>query len=127
MATVATKPATAEELYAEGMSLLEVGDTLGASETLWAAAATAMEAYAKERGWVPDDRRLFIDIARLRMGELGLRFGDPFTPNPVNGPFVAASMFEGNLWEGGNLLTGWSARRCARDMQGLFEVFRVDG
>ena len=126
MTTVATKPATAEDLYAEGMSLLESGDTLGASEKLWAAATTAIEAYAEARGWVPNPRRGYLDIIQLRLGELGLGFGEPGTHNPVTDPFFAASMFEGNLWEGGNLLTNESAKRDAREMRGLLEVFRVD-
>ena len=126
MTTTATKPATAEELYAEGMSLLESGDTLGASETLWAAATTAMEAYAKERGWVPDDRRLFIDIARLRAEELGFQFGDPYTPNPVIGPFSAAQMLEANAWERGQVLDEAGVRKRAEKMRALFELFKVD-
>ena len=126
MTTTATKPSTAEALYAEGMSLLEGGDTLGASELLWAAATTAMEAYANMRGWVPDDRRLFIDIARLRMGELGLRFGDAYTPNPVNGPFVAALTLEANVWERGQLMPDEEIRDCGERVQELLDIFRVD-
>ena len=126
MTTTATKTATAEELYAEGMSLLESGDTLGASELLWAAATTAIEAYAEMRGWVPNPRRGYYDIIRLRVDELGIGWGEPGTHNPVTDPFAAASMFEGNLWEGGNLLTNESAKRDARDMKDLLEVFRVD-
>ena len=126
MTTTATPPATAEDLYAEGMSLLDSGDTQAASETLWAAAATAMEAYAKERGWVPDGRRLFIDVARLRTEELGFPFGDPYTPTPVDGPFSAAETLEANAWEHGQLLTKEEVRRLAEEMRELFEIFCVD-
>ena len=108
------------------MSLLDSGDTLGASETLWAAATTAMEAYANMRGWVPDDRRLFIDIARLRTEELGFPFGDPYTPTPIDGPFSSAEMLEANAWEHGQLLTKEEVRRLAEEMRGLFGIFSVD-
>ena len=124
MTTTATPPATAEELYAEGMSLLDSGDTLGASETLWAAAATAMEAYAKERGWVPDKYRTYFGVFKLRLGELGLRFG-PDTPNPVSRSYGAARALEGNAWEHGQLLTDDDVRRYGKRVQDLIGYFKV--
>ena len=125
MTTTATKPATAEELYAEGMSLLEVGDTLGASETLWAAAATAMEAYAKERGWELDKYRTYFGVFKSRLEELGLHFG-PDTPNPVSSSYGAARTLEANAWEHGELLDENDVRKYGHEMRYLLDVFQVD-
>ena len=125
MTTVATKPATAEELYAEGMSLLDSGDTLGASETLWAAAATAMEAYAKVRGWELGPSKFYFEIFKLRLDELGLDFG-PDTPNPVSSSYIAALSLEGNAWERGQIMPDEEIRDCGERVQELLDVFRVD-
>ena len=126
MTTVATKPATAEELYAEGMSLLDSGDTLGASETLWAAAATAMEAYAEMRGWAPEPRRMYLDIVQFRREELGVDQSDVHTPNPVAGPFFGASMLEANVLELDRLLTEDGIRLRAEKVRDLLDVFSID-
>ena len=125
MTTVATKPATAEELYAEGMSLLDSGDTLGASETLWAAAATAMEAYAEMRGWVPGPSKFYFEIFKLRLDELGLHSG-PDTPNPVSSSYTAALALEGNAWEHGELLTEDEIRRFGKRVLDLIDHFKAD-
>ena len=125
MTTTAPKPATAKELYAEGMSLLGSGDTLGASEKLWAAAATAMEAYAKVRGWVPDDRRYYEDTVACRIAELGLVIGDPIADERVYFPFTAALMFAENVIEEGSLLSERAARVNAELVRKLLTVFSI--
>lgn len=126
MTITATKPATAEELYAEGMSLQESGNTLGASETLWAAAATAMDAYARMRGWEPDDRRYYEDTVAYRIAELGLVIGDPIADERVYFPFTAVLMFAENVNEEGSLLSERASRVNAKLVRNLLTVFSTN-
>ena len=120
----------ADQLFAEGIALLDAGDHLGASEKVWKAAVTAMLTYSNARGWKPQDwhpHRKLMDIVKLRCEELGIPYiGTPEDPDPVNRSFSAASMLDAHVEQYGYFLDLPSVRRTIEYTRPLFEFFRLD-
>ena len=122
MTTQATQQTEAERLYALGMEKLESGDLLAGSRFVWDAAAHAMETYSNARGWKPENRRFFEDIAAFRRQEMGFEMRD----DPLSDGFLSAMMLAENVIERGELWSGKSVRAYAKEVATLIEGFRVD-
>ena len=122
MTTQATQQTEAERLYALGMEKLESGDLLAGSQFVWDAAAHAMETYSNARGWKPENRRFFEDIAAFRRQEMGVEMRD----DPLSDGFLSAMMLAENVIERGELWSERSVRAYAKEVATLIEGFRVD-
>ena len=126
----ATTDSEADQLFAEGIALLDKGDHLGASEKVWKAAVTAMLTYSNARGWKPQDwhpHRMLMDIVELRSHELGITYpGPPTDPNYIDHAFAAADMLEAHVAHEGHFLDLPSARTTIEHAQPLLEYFRLD-
>ena len=128
--TAAMTDSEADQLFAEGMALLDKGDHLGASEKVWKAAVTAMLTYSNARGWKPQDwhlHRMLMDIGKFRCEELGIPYiGTPDDPDPVMGAFAAADMLEAHIAHEGHFMSPDSVRRTIDDTRPLLDYFRLD-
>lgn len=122
MTTQSIRQTEAERLYALGMDKLESGDLLGGSQLVWDAAAHAMETYSNARGWNPENRRFFEDIAAFRRQEMGFEIHE----DPLSDGFLSAMMLAENVIERGNLWSESSARAYAAEVAKLIEGFRID-
>lgn len=114
---------TADQLYTEGIALLDEGDIIGASRNLWLAVATAMETYSDAQGWKPEKRRFFHDIALFRANEMGLNIGDPAANTKIYNGFDAAQMLADNATQGGNVLYAEAIREDAKAVRNLLDTF----
>ena len=126
----ATTDSEADQLFAEGIALLDKGDHLGASEKVWKAAVTAMLTYSNARGWKPQDwhlHRMLMDIVEFRCEELGIPYiGTPTDRDPVDRAFSAANMLEAHVEHHGYFLDLPSVRRTIQRAKPLFDYFRLD-
>ena len=126
----ATTDSEADQLFAEGIALLDKGDHLGASEKVWKAAVTAMVTYSNARGWKPQDwhrDRMLMDIVKLRCEELGIPYiGTPENPDPIDGAYSAANMLDVHVEHHGHFLDLPSVRRTIQHAKPLFDYFRLD-
>ena len=122
MTTQATQQTEAERLYALGMEKLESGDLLGASQLVWDAAECAMVTYSDVRGWEPENRRFYWDIAAFRREEMGVNMDE----DPLYKGFVSALMLAENAIERGGLCSEPTVRAYAQEVATLIEGFRVD-
>ena len=123
MTTRAVQPSSeAERIYAFGLDRLECGDLIGASRRIWEAAANAMEAYANERGWEPDLRRYYEDIAASRRQEMAVNIDE----DPLYDGFVSAIMLAENAVDRGELCSERMVGAYARAVATLIEGFRLD-
>ena len=120
----------ADHLFAEGMSLLDDGDHVGAADKVWQAAVTAMVTYSDARGWQPQDwhlHRKLLDIIKLRSEELGIQYlGPPSNPNPIVNAYVAADTLEAHVAQDGHFLDLPEVRRLAERVRPLLDIFRLD-
>lgn len=123
MTTHAVQPSSeAERIYAMGLDRLECGDLIGASRRIWEAAANAMEAYSNERGWEPDLRRYYEDIAASRRQEMSVNIDE----DPLYDGFVSAIMLAENAVDRGELCSERMVGAYARAVGTLIEGFRLD-
>lgn len=122
MTTQAIQQSEAERLYALGVGKLECGDLIGASRQIWEAAAVAMETYSNSRGWEPDNRRYYEDIAAFRRQEMAVNIDD----DPLYDGFVSAIMLAENAVDRGRLCSERMVEAYARAVGTLIEGFRVD-
>ena len=125
----ATTDSEADQLFAEGIALLDKGDHLGASEKVWKAAVTAMLTYSNARGWKPQDwhqHRKLMDIVKLRCEELGIPYLDtPHDPNPINDAYSAANMLDVHVDHQGHFMSPDSVQRTIQDTRPLLDYFRL--
>ena len=105
-----------------GLDRLECGDLIGASRRIWEAAANAMEAYSNERGWEPDLRRYYEDIAASRRQEMSVNIDE----DPLYDGFVSAIMLAENAVDCGELCSERMVGAYARAVGTLIEGFRLD-
>ena len=122
MTTQATRQTEAERLYALGMEKLENGDLVGASWQIAAAAEHAMVTYSNARGWKPENRRYYEDIAAFRRKEMGVEIRE----DPLSAGFASALMLADNAMERGGLCSEPSVRAYAQEVATLIEGFQVD-
>ena len=122
MTTQATRQTEAERLYALGMEKLASGDLVGASRQIAAAAEHAMVTYSEARGWNPENRRYYWDIAAFRRQEMGVNLHN----DPLHDGFLSALMLADNAVEDGRLCTERSVTYYAQAVATLIEGFRVD-
>ena len=122
MTTQATRQTEAERLYALGMDKLESGDLVGASWQIAAAAEHAMVTYSNARGWKPENRRYYEDIAAFRRQEMGVEIRE----DPLSAGFASALMLADNAVEDGRLCTEGMVIAYAEAVATLIDGFRVD-
>lgn len=122
MTTHAIQPSEAERVYALGLDRLEGGDQIGASRLIWEAAANAMETYADSRGWEPDNRRYYEDIAAFRRQEMAVNIDE----DPLYEGFVSAIMLAENAIDRGALCSDRMVEAYARAVASLIKGFRLD-
>ena len=122
MTTPATHQTEAERLYALGMEKLESGDLVGASRQIAAAAERAMVTYSDARGWNPENRRYYWDVAAFRRQEMGVNLHE----DPLHDGFLSALMLADNAVEDGRLCTERSVTYYAQAVATLIEGFRLD-
>ena len=115
----------ADQLFAEGIALLDAGDEISASHKLWMAAATAMETYSDARGWQPENRRFYHDIALFRTHEMGLELGDPKAKAKIYYGFDAAETLADNARQRGSLLYEEAVREDAEHVRTLINTFSL--
>ena len=120
----------ADQLFAEGIALLDAGDHLGAAEKVWQAAVTAMVTYSDARGWQPQDwhlHRKLMDIVKFRCEELGIPYvGSPEDPNPITDAYAAGDMLEAHVNHQGHFLDLESARLEIQAARPILDYFRLD-
>ena len=121
----ASAASEADRLFAEGIALLDAGDEIAASRQLWMAAATAMETYSDARGWKPENRRFYHDIALFRTHEMGLELGDPEANAKIYNGFDAAEMLADNARQRGSLLYAEAIREDAEYVRTLINTFSL--
>ena len=121
----ASAASEADRLFAEGIALLDAGDEIAASRQLWMAAATAMETYSDARGWKPENRRFYHDIALFRTHEMGLELGDPEANAKIYNGFDAAEMLADNARQRGSLLYADAIREDAVYVRTLINTFSL--
>ena len=123
-------PSEADNLFAEGIALLDAGDHLAAAEKVWQAAVTAMVTYSDARGWQPQDwhlHRKLLDIIKLRSEELGILYlAPPSDPNPIVSAYAAGDMLEDHVNHRGHFLDLPSTRQTIERTQPLLDYFRLD-
>ena len=122
MTTPATQQTEADRLYALGMEKLESGDLVGASRQIAAAAEHAMVTYSEARGWKPENRRYYWDVAAFRRQEMGVNLHE----DPLHDGFLSALMLADNAVEDGRLCTEGMVIAYAGAVATLIEGFRVD-
>ena len=122
MTTQATRQTEAERLYALGMEKLESGDLVGASRQIASAAEHAMVTYSEARGWNPENRRYYWDVAAFRRQEMGVSLHE----DPLNYGFESALMLADNAVEDGRLCSEGMVIAYAEAVATLIEGFRVD-
>ena len=122
MTTPATQHSEADRLYALGMEKLESGDLVGASRQIAAAAEHAMVTYSDARGWNPENRRCYWDVAAFRRQEMGVSLQE----DPLHDGFLSALMLADNAVQDGRLCTERSVTYYVQAVATLIEGFRLD-